>query len=105
MIFILICAFLKKIKGIFDFSAYIIIAMEYNNEFDYLKVKYIGEYYSIRFQKDKAYFATRELEYGMLRITDDFGEEGVFMPEEFEVVKVLKNGGMPEDEDDQRAFV
>ena len=36
----------------------------------------------------------------MLRLTDDFGEEGVFMPEEFEVVKVLKNGGMPEDEGD-----
>lgn len=79
--------------------------MEFNNEFDYLKVKYIGSYYSIRFQKDKAYFATRELEYGMLRITDDFGEEGVFMPEEFEVVKVLKHGGMPEDEDDQGTFM
>ena len=36
---------------------------------------------------------------------DDFGEEGVFMPEEFEVVKVLKNGGMPEDEDDQGTFM
>lgn len=79
--------------------------MEYSNEFDYLKVKYTGNYYSLRFQKGKAYFAARDLEYGMLHIVDDFGEEGVFMPEEFEVVKVLKNGGMPENEDDQGAFM
>ena len=79
--------------------------MEYNNELDYLKVKYIGDYYSVRFSRNKAYFATRDLEYGMLRLTDDFGEEGVFMPEEFEVVKVLKHGGMPEDEDDQGTFM
>ncbi len=75
--------------------------MIFTEDYDYLKVKYTGDYYSVRFHKDKVYFAKRDIEYGMLRIVDDFGEEGSFMPEEFEVVKVLKNGGLPEDEDDK----
>ena len=79
--------------------------MRYNKELDYIKVRYTGDYYSVRFSKDKVYFATRDLEYGMLKITDDFGEEGMFMPEECEVVKVLKHGGLPEDEDDQGTFM
>lgn len=74
--------------------------MKFNPDVDYLKVRYIGDYYNVRFDKNKTYFATRDADFGMLKITDDFGEENSFMPEEFEIVKVLKNGGLPVDEDD-----
>ncbi len=74
------------------------------NDCDLLKVRYIGNYYSVRFSKDKQYFAQRDLEYGMLRLKDDFGEEGLFMPDEFEVTKILKNGGLPDDEEDYQGI-
>ena len=77
--------------------------MKYTDDFDQLKVKYIGEYHTLRFSKKKTYYATRDLTYGMIHVVDDFGEEDSFFPYEFEVVKVLKNGGLPEDDDSGNA--
>ena len=63
-----------------------------NYDNDYLKVKYTGSYYSVRLKKGKIYLAERDTVFGLLRLTDELGEENTFEPEEFEVVKVLKNG-------------
>ena len=73
--------------------------MKFNSDYDYLKVRYIGDYYNIRLDKNKTYFAIREPDFGMLRLTDDLGEENSFLPDEFEIVKVLKNGGLPLEDD------
>lgn len=68
-----------------------------NYDNDYLKVKYTGTYYSVRLKKGKIYLAERDTVFGLLRLTDELGEENTFEPEEFEVVKILERGGMPDD--------
>ena len=68
-----------------------------NYDNDYVKVRYLGGYYNVRLKKGKVYLAERDPVFGMLRLTDELGEEGNFEPEEFEVVKILENGGMPDD--------
>lgn len=68
-----------------------------NYDNDYLKVRYIGTYYSVRLKKNKIYTAERDTVFGMLRLTDELGEENMFEPDEFEVVKILERGGMPDD--------
>lgn len=75
--------------------------MKKSDDFDRLKVKYTGDYYSVRLKKNKIYFAARDPDFGTLRLTDELGEENSFMPEEFEVVKILERGGMPDAEDDK----
>lgn len=72
--------------------------MKISDDFDHLKVRYVGDYYSVRLKKNKVYFAERDPVFGMLRLEDELGEENSFMPEEFEVVKILDRGGMPDDE-------
>ena len=89
----------KNKRGFTDILSYIKNVMIFTQDYDQLKVKFIGDYYSLRFSKEKTYFAKRDLEYGMLHIVDDLGEEGSFLPEEFEVVKVLRNGGLPDEDD------
>ena len=54
-------------------------------------------YYNVRLKKNKLYLAERDPVFGLLRITDELGEETGFEPDEFEVVKVLERGGMPDD--------
>lgn len=90
---------LENKRGFQHILSYIYFVMIYTQDYDQLKVRYIGDYYSLRFSKEKTYYAKRDLEYGMLHIVDDLGEEGSFLPEEFEVVKVLRNGGLPDEDD------
>ncbi|MBQ7160900.1 MAG: hypothetical protein IJR90_04240 [Clostridia bacterium] len=68
-----------------------------NYDNDLLKVRYLGGYYNVRLKKNKLYLAERDPVFGLLRITDELGEETGFEPDEFEVVKVLERGGMPDD--------
>ena len=68
-----------------------------NYDNDLLKVKYLGGYYDIRLKKGKTYLAERDPDFGLLRLVDELGEEGGFEPDEFEVIKVLDRGGMPDD--------
>ena len=68
-----------------------------NNDNDLLKVRYLGGYYSVRLKKNILYTAERDPVFGVLRIKDELGEETGFEPDDFEVVKVLERGGMPDD--------
>ena len=68
-----------------------------NPENDLLKVRYLGGYYNVRLKKGKTYLAERDPVFGTLRLKDELGEDGSFEPEEFEVVKILEHGGMPDD--------
>jgi len=68
-----------------------------NYDNDLLKVRYLGGYYSVRLKKGKIYIAERDPVFGLLRMTDELGEETGFEPDEFEIVKVLERGGMPDD--------
>ena len=68
-----------------------------NYEKDLLKVRYKGGYYSVGLKKNKTYLAERDPVFGTLRLTDELGEEHDYEPDEFEIVKTLENGGMPDD--------
>ena len=52
-----------------------------NYDNDYVKVKYTGSYYSVRLKKGKIYLAERDTVFGLLRLTDELGEEKTFEPE------------------------
>ena len=65
---------------------------------DLLKVKYIGVYHSLRFSRDKEYIAERDPIFGMMRLTDELGEECSIEEDEFEIIKILESAGMPDDE-------
>lgn len=51
-----------------------------------MKVKYVGEYYKVRFQKDKTYTVVG-VEDGWYRIVDESDDDGLFSPSEFEIVE------------------
>ncbi len=53
---------------------------------DKMKVKYIGEYYKVSLIKGKIYDVL-SVEDGWYRIKDETGEDYLFSPNDFEIVK------------------
>lgn len=49
-----------------------------------MKVKYIGDYYKVAFERDKEYDVIGE-ESGCYRIVSEFDDDGLFPKEDFEI--------------------
>lgn len=52
-----------------------------------MKVKYIGEYYKVRFIKEKIYDAEKDPESSWFQITDETGDTGLVPADEFQVIE------------------